>query len=169
MAMLISGEEGLESPSTLLIVILDLSFWNTQHVYLSTGISKPLSILSSPLFSFSSSVRLCESDTCWHIFGQGRGSSINGRCPRACEAITPNRSKTVGTLFMHCWKLRYSAEVGQQSIAGPYSEVMTSSWLSAPSQIQALLCVLSALFCVKGHSMRHETQRKSIQKQKINK
>lgn len=52
MGMLISGEEGLKSPSTFLILILDLSFWNTQHVYLSTGISKPLSILSSPFVLF---------------------------------------------------------------------------------------------------------------------
>lgn len=96
-----------------------------------------------PLFFFSSSVHLCKSDACWHIFGQGRASSISGRCPHACEVITSNRSKTFGTLFMHCWKLRYSIEVGQKSIATPYSEVMTSSWLSAPSQIQRLgLCVL---------------------------
>lgn len=53
----------------------------------------------------------------------------------ACEVITSNRSKAVGTLFMHCWKARYSVEVRQQSIATPYSEIMTFSWLSAPSEM----------------------------------
>lgn len=119
-----------------LILILTVHFWNhSGHVFHPTGFVKPL-------FPFSSSVHLCESDACWHIFGQDRASSISGRCPHACEVIIPNRSKTVGTLFMHCWKVRYSAEVRQQSIATQYSEVMTSSWLSAHGQIQALLCVL---------------------------
>lgn len=68
----------------------------------------------------------------------------------ACEVITFSRSKTVGTLFMHCWKVRYSVEVRQQSIATLYSEIMVSSWLSAPSQMLRDLC---SLFCV-GHNMR---------------
>lgn len=117
------------------------------------------------LFSFSSSVRLCESDACCHIFGQGSASSISGGCPHACEVITHSRSKTVGALFMHCWKVRYSAEVRQQSIATPFFEVMTSPWLSAPSQIQAGLCVQFFLFCIKGHDVRHEVLEKSIHKQ----
>lgn len=78
-----------------------------------------------------------------HIW-TGQSSSISGRCPHACEVIASNRSKTVGTLFMHWWKVGYSVEVGQHSVASSYSEVMTSSWLSAPSIIQRLCFVF---FC----------------------
>lgn len=33
------------------------------------------------LFTVSPSVDFCERDACWHIFGQGRASSIRGTCP----------------------------------------------------------------------------------------
>lgn len=102
-----------------------------------------------PLFFFYLSVHLHQNDACWHIFGQGRASLASERCLHSCEVITPNRSKTVATLFIHCWQARWAAAHTS------YSEVMTFSWLSAPSQIQTCLCVPLLCGCAKGHLMRH--------------
>lgn len=56
---------------------------------------------------------------------------------------------------MRWWKVRYSVEVGQQSIATPL--FWSNDFLlieHSKSNSEALLCVLFALFCVKGHNMR---------------
>lgn len=122
------------------------------------------SLLDSLCSLFPPHYVLHESDACWHIFGQGRGSSISGTCPCLWSYHLQQ--------IKECWHIIYALLKGEvfswsraaKHIAAPYSEVMTSSWLSAPSQMQTL-CPF-ALSSAKGHNMRpQDPERKSINEQ----
>lgn len=83
-----------------------------------------------------------------------RASLSTERCPHSCKGLTLRRSKAAGTLFMHRWKVSYSAEARQRK---PFASPWLSTYdflLIERSQTHSGPLPRSALFCGKRSSMK---------------